>query len=442
MGIKSIRRVSTLSAVMASLFFFQAASLPAHAQTDVEAESSDASDVALETAETTDSTVMAESDGMDDAAAMTDDSGTAEVTDESETSVSQNSVQQDTLVLNPDHPDTYLVKKGDTLWGISISFLRDPWLWPELWAMNEQVQNPHLIYPGDVLKLVYIDGRPTLTIAERTERAKRAAAHAADEGSTLEGRSNKRLGSTSGLDKLSPRIRVEPLDKAITSIPINAIRPFLRRPHVLSKREFEEAPYVLANFGDVEVGAANKNVYARGIDSPDIAEYMIIRMKESFRDPDSGEVLGYEGRFVSEARVERLGDPSILKLSNSGQEVRKGDRLVPLMAGYFPDSYYPHAPAKDVSGKIISLIDGASYIGQYHVVVLNMGRQDDMEEGHVLAVFSNLGELDDDIEGGSVELPPMKNGLILVFRVFERVSYALVMESSSEMRVNDVVTNP
>ncbi len=317
------------------------------------------------------------------------------------------------VALNPDHPDRYVVKRGDTLWDIAARFLRDPWLWPEIWYVNPQIENPHLIYPGDVISLAYIDGKPRLVL----ERGRRTV-------------------------KLSPRVRELPLDEAIPTIPLDAIRPFLSRPRVLGEGEFEAAPYVVASADEHLIAASGMRVYARGVDQGRGARYAVLRRGEVYRDPDTGEVLGLEAIHVADAEVQRGGDPAVLVLRRSSRETLPGDRLFPVGEDRYTDNFLPRAPERQVQGRIISVFDGVSRIGQYQVVVLNRGARDGMEPGHVLAVYRAGETIRDPVRKEKVTLPDERAGIVMVFRTFDRVSYALVMSATRAIRVLDRVRNP
>ena len=317
------------------------------------------------------------------------------------------------VALNPDHPDRYVVKRGDTLWDIAARFLRDPWLWPEIWYVNPQIENPHLIYPGDVISLAYIDGKPRLVL----ERGRRTV-------------------------KLSPRVRELPLDEAIPTIPLDAIRPFLSRPRVLGEGEFEAAPYVVASADEHLIAASGMRVYARGVDRGRGARYAVLRRGEVYRDPDTGEVLGLEAIHVADAEVQRGGDPAVLVLRRSSRATLPGDRLFPVGEDRYTDNFLPRAPERQVQGRIISVFDGVSRIGQYQVVVLNRGARDGMEPGHVLAVYRAGETIRDPVRKEKVTLPDERAGIVMVFRTFDRVSYALVMSATRAIRVLDRVRNP
>jgi hypothetical protein len=329
--------------------------------------------------------------------------------------------------LSPTAPERYTVVRGDTLWDIAGKFLQDPWFWPEIWQVNPQIENPHLIYPGDVISLVYVDGRPQL----RLERGGVAA-----------------LPPGTPTDRLSPRVRVEPLGQAITTIPYEAIAPFLSRPTVLSKDEVNAAPYILAMRNQHLVAGKGQPVYARSSDSlPNGASYAVYHVGEPYRDPDNNNVIGYEALYVGQGQIIHEGDPAKLLLTESRREVLAGDRLLPVETD-IPLNFYPTAPSIEVEGRIVAVLDGVSRIGQFNIVVLNRGANAGLEQGHVLEVYQAGDVVYDRYTTEHwpgirrVHLPEEHAGLVLVFRVLEDISYALVTEATNEIKVADVVRNP
>lgn len=330
----------------------------------------------------------------------------------------------DAPVLNPDHPDRYTVAKGDTLWDISARFLRDPWRWPDIWKANPQVKNPHLIYPGDVLALTFNNGVPELQL----ERA--------GEGRTTV--------------KLSPQVRSSEIARAIPTIPLDVIQPFLTRPRVVTREEMEAAPYIVQSADEHLLAATGNRVYVRGIPEGGAAErYSVLRLGRAYRDPDAKdkkqEVLGYEAIYVADAVLQQSGDPATFVLTGSRQEAHNGDRLLPASAQEQETSFQPRAPGGDVRGRIIAVIEGVSQIGQYQVVVLNLGAQQGMQPGHVLAAYQAGHEVRDLVSPDpkdTVKLPDEHAALLMVFRPFERVSYALVMKATRPLRVGDKVRSP
>lgn len=321
-------------------------------------------------------------------------------------------------VLRPDYPQRYTVVKGDTLWDIAARFLKDPWKWPQVWHINPDIANPHLIYPGDVIVLYFgEDGRPVLAL-ERDLAPK-------------------------GLRtvKLSPQVRTEALDQAVSTLPLSSIGPFLSESYVVSREELEKAPYIVSSFEEHLMTGAGNVVYARGVEQP--GAYTVVRAGEPYRDPDTGRILGYEAVFIGEARVTRMGEPATLFLSRSRQEALLGDRLLPEVSAPQRADFIPKAPPQAVTGRIIDVLNGLSQIGQHQTVVLDRGHRHGLEPGHVLAVYQSGVEVRDPLEARRrITLPDERAGVVMVFRSFEQVSYALVMEATRPMHVRDRVTNP
>jgi len=324
--------------------------------------------------------------------------------------------------VSPTAPKTYTVQKGDTLWDIANVFLRDPWYWPEIWYVNPQVQNPHLIYPGDVLALAYgADGNAQV----RLERG--------------------------GATRMSPRLRSQPLEGAITAIPYEIVAAFMSRPTVLEKDQYEAAPHIVSSRDQHLVMAVGNTVYASGNVDGDVAtRYSVIRIGDPLRDPEDNDVVGYHGTYTSTARVTRLGKPTSLEIIESSRETMEGDRLFPGEVDV-PLDFIPHAPSQAIDGQIISIVDGISMVGQYQVVVINRGKNHGLEPGHILMVEETGAVVKDRSSAGArvsnlfakkVRLPNEPSGTFMVFKTFDRISYGLIMESQVPMRVHDRVVSP
>lgn len=340
------------------------------------------------------------------------------------------SVMADTIKLKKDHPDKYTVVKGDTLWDISAKFLENPWKWPEVWSYNPQIKNPHLIYPGDVVYLEYdASGKPVLKVSR--------------------GQAKVKMTPTPTGVKMSPQVRTSRVDTPIATIPLNAIQQFLGQPRVLSERELQDSAYIISSKDTRLISATNDRIYARGIrpgQDPN-SRYAVLRVGKAYRNPgaDRDDILGYEAIHVADARAMDFGDPTTLKIIESTRETLVGDILVPKKASGLDQTFIPRPPSSPVEGQIISVIDGVSRIGQYQTVVINKGDQDGLETGHVLAVFQQGKKVRDNIgpnPGEEVTLPDQRAGIALVYRTFDQVSYALVMEAYTDMRVFDAVRNP
>ena len=344
------------------------------------------------------------------------------------------------LTLRPDAPDRYVVVPGDTLWGISQRYTDSPWRWPELWGMNkEQIQNPHLIYPGAVLLLDRARG--TLSIAAPgTGRVEPGTGRAAP--GTAPG--------TGGSLKLSPRLRAEALPRQqIPSIPPSAIEPFLSRPLVIEPDGLKNAPTIVATERDRVILAAGNTAYVRGIGDSKEEIWYVYRPGNALVDPDTGRTLAYEAIYLGTAQLTRSGDPAIVQLTSAVQEINPGDKLV--AAGRAQAiSYAPHAPDVNVSGRVISIYAGLGQVGEagpQQIVSINRGRADGIEIGHVLALYSRGGQVRDvtkrrSQDGAFIEVPDERAGVLFVFRVFERVSYGLIMNITRPVSPLDVVRTP
>lgn len=320
--------------------------------------------------------------------------------------------------LKDDYPSQYTVKRGDTLWDISAMYLQEPWLWPEIWHVNPQVGNPHLIYPGDVLKMVYIGGKPRLVVNR-------------------------------GDVKLSPHMRVSPLGAAISAIPADIISPFLSRSRVVDKKTLKEAPYVVAGSDHRLVSGAGDKVYGRGIFAADNDFYGVYRKGQMYRDPKSKEKLGIQALEIGtgvvkarEADGKKGSEIVTVALNYTNEEARVGDRFLPMSSEELPSVFNPKPPEVEVDALIIAVEGGVANIGRYDVVTINHGEREGMQIGDVLAVYQAGERVDDPYRFGSVELPSERAGLLMVFKVFEKVSYGLILETERPLSVFDEVVNP
>lgn len=319
------------------------------------------------------------------------------------------------VALRDDAPLEYVVKKGDTLWGIANRFLRDPWQWPEVWYVNDQVRNPHQIYPGDRLRLVYVDGRPQL---------------GSDRVSGI------------GVERLSPQVRELPLDGAIPMIPIDAIRNFLRGPRLVTSDELGASPYLLAFDDNHLVGGAGVSVYVQNLEPKKAYTYAVVRRGQVYKDPDNGDLLGYEAVPVGDAEVVEYGQPSTAVLSRTTREALVGDRLLPAEPEAFSENFYPRAPASAIDGRIIAVTDAVSEIGQYQIVALNRGSNHGLEPGHVLDILQANRTAQDPYSVRRVKLPETYAGQLIVFKVTPRVSFGLVMSITRPVHKLDKVEKP
>ncbi|MBK1612921.1 peptidoglycan-binding protein [Rubrivivax gelatinosus] len=333
--------------------------------------------------------------------------------------------------LAPDAPQTHTVRPGDTLWDISKLFLKSPWRWPELWGMNlEQIRNPHLIYPGQLLVLVKRDGRAMLQVGQS-------------------------LTADPQTVRLSPRVRAELLENgAIASIPLHLIGPFLNEAVVFDSNELELAPRIVATQEGRVLLSRGETAYVLG-DLGGAREFRLFREAQPLRDPETREILGYEARYVGTAEYVRPGEerfgadgkpvtvPATFVVSTIRLEVGVGDRLSPVPQRELT-AYAPHAPAAPIDGRIVSLYGDALSAGQNQIVALNKGRRDGLERGHVLALW-RAGRADFDTTSGKkkpIQLPDERHGLLFVFSAFERVSYALIINVKDPVHPGDRFTAP
>ena len=317
--------------------------------------------------------------------------------------------------LNEEVPETYIVKKGDTLWGISGMYLKEPWLWPELWDANPQIDNPHLIYPGDELYLVWIDGQP-------------------------------RLRMRRGRDvKLSPNMRVRPLDLAIPIIPLDQIGPWLVRNRVMDAEDINDSAYIVAGDERRLISGPGDTIYGRGPFPDGERAYGIYRVGQNFVDPFTQEYLGYEVRDIGNAKLVSSNRDEVtqLDITRIAEEVMTGDRLLPLEERVLDASFHPKAPDREiVNGVMIAVEGGLTQIGDMSIVVINKGKRDGLEIGNVLAVYQAGRHVYDKISESNVVLPDTRAGLAMVFEAYEKVSFAIILKTSRPLKVFDVVKNP
>jgi len=310
-------------------------------------------------------------------------------------------------------PDSYVVKKGDTLWDISGKFLKRPWRWPEVWQMNrEEIRNPHLIYPGQIIML---------------DRS----------GPYL------RLGRRVGRD-IKPTVYTEPAEQAIPSIPQNEIAPFLTQPLVVDEKNIADSATIIATQENRLFTGQGDTVFAKDV-SPDVDSWYIYRPARPLEDPVTKEVLGYEAVHLGTADVTQHGAPAVLEITVAKQEIGTGERMLPATR---PDllSYVPHAPTSEVDGRVIGIYGGVSETGRQGVITLGVGASNGIEVGHVLALYRNRGKVqykdEDTGDKEEFELPEHRYGLVFVFRVFDRVSYGLVVDATAPVKVADTVRTP
>ena len=332
-------------------------------------------------------------------------------------------VLADEVQLKDSHPDAYKVVKGDTLWGISDKFLENPWMWPEIWHVNPQIDNPHLIYPGDKITLVYLDGKPRLVVERGSEARK--------------------YKMSPGVVKLQPSVHVRPLGEAIPAIPLDAIDKFLSRSRVVEPGDLEQAPYVLYGAESHLIVGAGDNLYARGEFDDDINVYGVNRYGQRFVDPETNELLGMQALDIGTVKIKALkGDIATVAVTRSTEEIRIEDRLLAHEERAIDSTFFPSAPSDDIEGVIMSVEGGLTQVGRMDVVVINRGEREGLEIGNIMTVSKKGGAIRDRVSGDVVELPDEKAGLLMIFRTFEKMSFALILEASRPLKVLDTVRTP
>jgi len=357
--------------------------------------------------------------------------------------------------LKKNHPERHVVVKGDTLWGISSKFLKDPWLWPKVWKLNRsQIKNPHLIYPGDVVFLDYSSGKPELKLLRETIT-------------------------------LQPGTVEEPLQKsAVPTIPLNVIAPFLSQPLVIEQNQLANSPRIVAGQDNRVVLSTGTKVYINKIEEEDGLNWFVYRPGQTLTDPDSKENLGVEATYLGDAKMTRYGEPASAVVTKAKEEIFVKDRLVPA-GDEAVTNFVPHAPDVDIRGRIIKIYGGLAEAGPESIVAISRGSADGVEIGHVLAINRygrvikdpepnkesteskpKLKELNFDVssdesgkpivnfekkaqkndglalEPGMIKLPDERVGLLMIFRVFDRVSYGLIMQASEPVNNKDAVQTP
>lgn len=313
--------------------------------------------------------------------------------------------------LRSDHPEEYTVRKGDTLWDISGRFLQDPWYWPEIWHVNEQIANPHLIYPGDVLRLVYIDGQPRI-IMDR------------------------------GVVKLGPSVRSIRHEDAISSISLDEIDEFFSQTRVVSQEELDAAPYMIAGPERRIIVAAGDYLYARGTFQDNVRMYQVFSPGEEYVDPETEEVLGVRAEAKGLARYQSThGEVAKLGLEESFKEISIGDVFLPLLQDSLDSELFPTIPEFDITGTVMAVENGVANAGQFDVVAINRGSDHGLAVGHLLGVFQQGEIVRDRIAKDEIELPDEQAGMMMVFKTYDNMSFGLILESLRPMSVGDRVSN-
>ncbi len=316
------------------------------------------------------------------------------------------------LVDNP--PDRHIVVPGDTLWGISGKFLKQPWRWPEIWRMNKaDIKNPHLIYPGDIILLENFGGNPRLKLAKPYNV------------------------------KVQPSVHSTALQQVIPSIPPQAIEPYISQPLIIEPGEHDNLPKIVATQEDRMLLGSGDEAFVSGIPDASIEKWHIFRQGKPLTDPETDKVIAHEAFFLGNARLTRPGEPATIRITLAKEEVHRGNQLIPAPP---PEiiSYVPHRPEMDVAARIMSIYGGVNEGGPGHVVTLNRGKANGLEIGHVLALYRNRVSINVDPDGRrtTTPIPEERYALAFVFRVFNNVAYALVVDASKSVIVGDSARNP
>ena len=358
--------------------------------------------------------------------------------------------QAGAIAVRPDSPQNYTVQQGDTLWDIAGRFLEQPWLWPQVWQVNPQIQNPDLIYPGDTISLSYQNGQPVLSLNRNGDAP---------------GVANAALPSlppsAAGIrtERRSPEIRRETLLSPIPAIPLERVFAFLSKSSVVDASSFDNAPYLLGEREGRTLFSKGDEVFARGEWDPNLVTYDIVREGRQFKDPDTGEVLGVESIVIGSATIDSYnGDRAIMEINSILQEARVGDRLLPTQALDIDSSYMPKPPAFDVDAAIASIGDGRSLGGQYDTLVLNQGSGIGLQAGHLLVVQKPAVVVEDEVgkrsafqslrravglgSGRRVEYPGENIATVLIYRVYEHASLGLVLSARQSISLDDRLVKP
>lgn len=330
-----------------------------------------------------------------------------------------------------DAPDTYIVKKGDTLWDISGKYLKDAWRWKEIWAVNPQIKNPHWIYPGDRLILCNIKGRTVVGV---------------DKGDGCAGVARQMEGSDGDLSvvQLSPQIHVEALNAAVPAIPLKNIKSWLIEGNVVSEDTLKKAPYVLATTDRHVIAAAGEPVYVRGGRLVVGDSYGVYRVGAPFIDPETKEILGTEARLVARGTATAVdNDVSTVELTETvQQEVRAGDKVMAEPVIQDPGVFYPTNADNVAPGRLIRVMDGLDQASTDSTIAINRGERDGVQPGQVFAIYRRGALVVDNHDGKQVRLPSERSGLAMVFRSFKKMSYAIILESHGSIRVGDELRPP
>ncbi len=319
--------------------------------------------------------------------------------------------------IRDDSPDSYSVQKGDTLWDISNMFLKSPWLWPEIWHANPQIHNPHLIFPGDLVSLVYVNGRPRLTVSNR--------------------------GNAGRTIKLSPKVRKLPAEAAIPAIPLSSIDAYLNHSRIFNMpAELDRAPYILASRDGRSAYSQGDKVYGRGNFIGQEGVYKVYRKTKDLTDPKTGEYLGAIGEEVSTLDLKKVsGDVATLVLRNTRREVRPGDRLIKEDPFSLETTFFPGAPDIPTDAVILTTLGDQQRAARFDTVVINRGDRFGLKQGDILAIYKTM-QVKDSLTNEMVTLPPERVGLVMVYRPFAQTSFAIVLSASEDVEAGDLLKSP
>jgi nucleoid-associated protein YgaU len=334
-------------------------------------------------------------------------------------------------ILRPDHPETYRVQEGDTLWAIADKFLVDAWLWPEIWQVNQDIENPHLIFPGDTIVLSMVAGEPQLSVRR------------GDIGRTTKMSPSQPERQGDRNVKLKASVRVTAVNNAIPAIPLDAIASLLTTGRIVEQYTLRDAPHILAGTADRLIFGPGDEFYARGNWTNDAPVYGIFREGEVYQDPETHEVLGFEAIEVGSATVEkRDGDVYTFSLTSVKQDVRIGDRLLPTDERRVESTFFPTSPSEEVKGVIMTVLGGVTQVGRNDIVAINRGKEHGLDVGHVLAIYKRGNVVRDRVARDRVLLPSERAGIMMIFRSFDKMAYGLVLGTEEPLRVGDIVQNP
>lgn len=344
------------------------------------------------------------------------------------------SYAKDQPALRTDHPDSYTVVRGDTLWDISGRFLQDPWRWPEIWKKNPRIENPDLIYPGDVIHLIFIEGKPQLTVdGTASLRNDRSTTYLSGELPTV---------------KLSPKIRQTPIKTSIIAIPLEKIHKYLSRNRVVDVSALTQAPHVVAGQEKRIIMGAGDTMYARGnfVDQS-ASGYIVYRKGLEYKDPQTNELLGFQAVDIAAVSLRAVQDDiGTFTITRSTSEVRVGDYLLPAQERQITSRFLPVSPEHEVDGLIMTVETGVSQAGKYDIVAINTGRKQQVQQGHMLRIFKRGDRIKDRRTSDSVPewitLPDIQAGLVMVFQVFEDMSLAIILEADRGVTIGDFVRTP